>query len=170
MNDATLHEDGLRPVVRFERHLSQPPAAVWHALTDAAELTSWFPCTVEPDEWKVGAAVTFVFPEQVGMTLTGTLLELDEPRVLAYTWGEETLRFELSPARGGGTRLVLTDELDRGIAARNAAGWDVCLDVLAGIGRAEGAWQPRFDHYVASFEPALGRQEGPPEGIDVDQR
>jgi hypothetical protein len=45
------------------------------------------------------------------MTLTGEVLEADEPNALACTWGEETLRFELSAAGDGGTRLVLVDEL-----------------------------------------------------------
>jgi hypothetical protein len=35
-------------------------------------------------------------------------------------------------ARGGGTRLVLIDELPPRIAARNAAGWEVGLERLAG--------------------------------------
>jgi hypothetical protein len=95
------------------------------------------------------------------MTLTGQVLEVDEPKVLAFTWGEETLRFELSP-RDGGTLLVLTDELSASAAARNAAGWDVCLDRLAGSEPPEEAWRARFDAYAAAFEPTLGEQDGPP--------
>jgi hypothetical protein len=106
--------------------------------------------------------LTFPFQDHgVDMTLTGEVLAVDEPNALAFTWGEETLRFELSPADGG-TRLVLIDELPAAHAARNAAGWDVCLDRLAGLDPGEGAWQPRFESYVAAFEPALGPQEGPP--------
>ncbi len=77
--------------------------------------------------------------------------------------GEETLRFELIP-RAGGTRLVLVNELEPGGAARNAAGWEGCLDALAGIDPGEDAWRPRFDRYAAAFEPTLGPQEGPPPG------
>jgi hypothetical protein len=43
------------------------------------------------------------------LTLTGEVLEVDQPNALAFTWGEDTLRFELL-AEGGGTRLVLIDE------------------------------------------------------------
>jgi uncharacterized protein YndB with AHSA1/START domain len=114
--------------------------------------------------WEVGAKITFPFPPGViDLTLEGEVLEADEPNVLAFTWGEETLRFELSPADGG-TRLVLIDELPPGTAARNAAGWDTCLDRLAGIDPAPDAWQPRFERYAAAFEPTLGPQEGPPAG------
>jgi uncharacterized protein YndB with AHSA1/START domain len=112
--------------------------------------------------WEVGAALTFPFPSEViDMTLTGEVLAVDEPNALAFTWGEDTLRFELSDADGG-TRLVLIDELPAAAAARNAAGWEVCLDRLAGLDRGRDAWQPRFDAYAATFEPALGPQEGPP--------
>ena len=77
------------------------------------------------------------------------------------------MRFELS-ADGDGTRLVLVDELPAGVAARNAAGWDVCLDRLAGLDPAPDAWRPRFEAYATAFEPALGRQEGPPDGYQGD--
>jgi uncharacterized protein YndB with AHSA1/START domain len=108
----------------------------------------------------VGAAISFPFPpEVIDVTLTGEVLEVDAPSVLAFSWGEETLRFELAP-EDGGTHLVLIDELPASAAARNAAGWDTCLDRLAGL--EPGEWQPRFDAYAAAFEPALGPQEGPP--------
>jgi uncharacterized protein YndB with AHSA1/START domain len=166
MNDATHLTRGARPAVRLERTLPDPPAVVWQALTDREQLRSWFPCDVivAGGRWEVGASLTFPFPpEVIDMTLTGEVLDVDEPRVLAFTWGEEILRFELA-AHGAGTRLVLVDELPAGAAARNAAGWDVCLDRLAGLEPAPDAWRPRFDAYAAAFAPALGPQDGPPAG------
>src|ERR1700730_6411330 len=127
MKDATLNTVRTRPVVRFERHLSHPPAKVWRALVDRDELRTWFPSDIVTDDWKVGATLSFPFRNNEGPTMTGTVLVLDEPRRLVYTWGDEPLSFELHPEPTGGTRLVLTDELDVGIAARNAAGWEVCL-------------------------------------------
>lgn len=160
MSDAELLIDGARPAVRLERVLSDPPAVVWRALTDRDELRSWFPCDliVSGGRWEVGAAITFEFSTANHMTLDGVVLEVDEPRALAFTWGDDTLRFELS-AEGDGTRLVLIDELPPDSAARNAAGWEQCLDRLAGIEPAEGSWQPRFEHYTAEFSPAIGRQK-----------
>ena len=165
MSDATLKIEGERPVVRFERHLKDSPEIVWQALTEGEQVKRWFPCDIVTDEWRVGAALTFTFREGNVAPLTGRVLECDEPRVLAYTWGEETLRFELTPEPSGGTHLILTDEVARGFAARNAAGWDECLALL--VGQAEGdGWKARFDHYVAAFEPVLGPQEGPPPGFE----
>ena len=166
MNDATLQRSGPRPVLRFERHLADAPPVVWRALTEPDELMRWFPHDITTDEWKVGATLTFTDREGRGPAMTGVVLELDEPRVLAYMWGEETLRFELTPEPGGGTLLVLTDELDRNVAARNAAGWEQCLDLLAGGAEASGAWKQLFDRYAKEFEPELGPQDGPPPGYE----
>jgi hypothetical protein len=80
----------------------------------------------------------------IDLTLAGTVLAVDEPRLLSYTWGDdEILRFELY-ADGEGTRLVLTDQLRASWAARNAAGWADCLDRLAGRSAEPDAWRRRF--------------------------
>jgi uncharacterized protein YndB with AHSA1/START domain len=164
MNSATLVSEGDRPTVCLERQLPDPPAIVWQALTDREQLRAWFPCDVlvSGGHWEVGATLTFQFPPEVtDITLTGEVLAVDEPSYLAFTWGEEILRFELHAA-GKGTRLVLFDELPAGIAARNAAGWEDCLDRLAGQQPAAGAWRVRFEGYARAFAPTLGPQEGPP--------
>jgi len=110
MTDAKLLiDDVLRPAIRLERHLPDPPAVVWRALTEREQLRSWFPCdvAVSGERWEPGAAITFAFPpEVIDITLAGQVLKVDEPNLLAFTWGEEMPRFELSP-EDGGTRLVL---------------------------------------------------------------
>jgi uncharacterized protein YndB with AHSA1/START domain len=165
MTDATLDTTGSKPAVRLERYLPDPPSVVWLAITDRAQLKEWFPCDVivEGGSWHVGAAITFPFPpEVIEMTLTGTVLAVDEPKLLSYTWGgDEVLRFELYP-EGEGTRLVLSDQLQAAWAARNAAGWEGCLDRLAGLPGDPQAWARRFAVYRAAFEPVIGPQEGPP--------
>ena len=91
--------------MRLERYLPDPPPVVWQAITDRAQLKEWFPCDVivEGGRWEVGAAITFPFPpEVIDMTLTGTVLAVDEPKLLSYTWGDdEILRFELYAGRRG---------------------------------------------------------------------
>jgi uncharacterized protein YndB with AHSA1/START domain len=165
MSDATLDTTGTTPAVRLERYLPDPPAVVWQAITDRSQLKEWFPCDVivAGGHWEVGAAISFPFPpEVIDMTLAGTVLAVDEPKLLSYTWGDqETLRFELYP-EGDGTRLVLTDQLEASAAARNAAGWEDCLDRLAGLPGDPNAWRRRFAAYSAAFEPEIGPQEGPP--------
>jgi uncharacterized protein YndB with AHSA1/START domain len=165
MTEPTLDTTGPRPAVRLERRLPDPPPVVWRAITERGQLKAWFSCDVivEGGRWEVGAAITFTFPpEVIDLTLTGTVLAADEPKLLSYTWGDhEILRFELHPD-GAGTRLVLTDQLHAAWAARNAAGWQDCLDRLAGLSPAPDAWKHHFDTYSAAFEPVIGAQEGPP--------
>jgi uncharacterized protein YndB with AHSA1/START domain len=171
MSDGTLLSDGARTAVRLERQLADPPGVVWQALTDREQLRAWFPCDVIVDggRWQVGASISFVFPpEVIDVTLSGEVLALEEPNLLAFSWGEEVLRFELAEADGG-TRLVLIDELAPASAARNAAGWEVCLDRLAGDEPGADAWRPRFEAYAAAVEPAIGPQDGPPAGYKGDE-
>lgn len=170
MNEPTIVVDGRGPAVRIERELPDAPALVWQAITERDQLSKWFPCDVivEGGKWIAGARIEFPFPADViDMTLTGEVLECDEPKVLSYTWGEEVLRFELSP-RDHGTLLVLIDELPAESAARNAAGWEECLDRLAGAEPAATSWRTRFDVLAKAFEPILGPQAGPPEGYKGD--
>ena len=163
MSEATLLKTGQRPVLRFERHLSPPVADVWAAVTDLDQMRSWFPTRMEMGEWKVGAEITHHFDGHDIEPLPGSVLEWDPPRRVSFTWGEDTVTFELSASDSGGTVFVLTEELSANSAARNAAGWDSCLDRLE-FGEEKGSWQDRFDRYTAEFAPTLGEQIGPPEG------
>jgi uncharacterized protein YndB with AHSA1/START domain len=163
MTEATLLRAGARPVLRFERHLTKPVDSVWRAVTDPDEMRSWFPTRIVIEEWKVGAPLTHHFDDHDIDPLPGSVLEWDPPRRVAFTWGTDTIGFELTAAPDGGTIFVLTEELGAQIAARNAAGWEVCLDRLA-HGDAGEPWEPRFARYVSAFEPTLGHQEGPPDG------
>ena len=163
MNEATLQRTGERPILRFERHLARPIDDVWRAVTEPEQMKSWFPTRIEIAEWKVGAKLTHHFDDHDIDPLPGEVVECDPPHRLAFTWGTDTIGFSLTPAADGGTTFVLTEELGASIAARNAAGWEVCLDRLVNGGDG-GDWQPRFDRYVAAFESVLGPQEGPPEG------
>jgi uncharacterized protein YndB with AHSA1/START domain len=163
MSEATLLTTGARPVLRLERHLPRPVTTVWEAVTDPAQMPAWFPTRVEIDEWKVGATLTHHFDQHDIDPLPGIVLEWDPPRRVSFTWAEDTLSFELTPAPDGGTIFVLTEELSASHAARNAAGWDACLDRLQ-LGVESESWQPRFERYVAAFQPGLGQQEGPPQG------
>ena len=164
MSEATLLKADSRPVLRFERHLPNPLKLVWRAVTDPVEMRAWFPTRVEIGQWKVGAQLTHYFDQDDIDPLPGTVIEWDPPRRVSFTWGNDTIAFALTAAPDGGTIFVLTEELSANHAARNAAGWDGCLDRLESGGESE-PWRARFDRYVANFEPVLGHQDGPPEGI-----
>lgn len=152
-----------KPVLRFERVLAHPPAKVWRAVTEPGELRHWFPAEVEID----GRSLTFTFPDQVvsdviGAVSTGEVLELDPPKVFAFRWSTDVLRFELLPHERG-CLLVFTTVLgaEHG-AARDAVGWETCLAALEAR-LADRPFEPGTDRfgpierYVREFGLDAGR-------------
>jgi uncharacterized protein YndB with AHSA1/START domain len=153
--------------VRFTRLLPHPPPTVWRALTQAEHLAAWFPTTIEGDLTQ-GAALRFSFRDVPVPPMDGRLLVIEPPRLLELVWGDETLRFELTPHQSGTLLDFSATFAETGKAARDAAGWHVCLDQLgAELGGSVGPWQPgerrRLVHprYVAEFGPEAAAI-GPP--------
>lgn len=160
MSEATLISTGDKPVLRFERFLPRPIEEVWRAVTDPEQMRAWFPTRIEIDRWEQGATLTHHFDDPSFGPLPGTVLECSAPHRLVFTWGEDTIGFQLSPADGG-TAFALTEELGAAEAARNAAGWEVCLERLV-AGSVGEDWASRFTRYRATYEPLLGAQEAAP--------
>lgn len=129
MNE-TLTSEGGRTVLRMERRLSHPVEKVWRALTEPGELGHWFPSKVELD-LAPGGKIRFIEESDEYPSLDGEITDLDPPRLIAYTWDEDHLRWELRPD-GDGCLLTLTHTFaDHYGAASFASGWTGCLDVLA---------------------------------------
>ena len=149
-DDEMLARDD-RWAVRLERHLAHPVETVWAAVTEPSQLAQWFPTTVEL-ELVVGGAVRFGDPQA---DPGGTVLELDPPRLLAFSWEGDELRFELEP-EGGGTRLVLLHTFDdRAGGASFGAGWQQCLAALEPA--LDGGPLPPTSRTVAEHEQLVGR-------------
>src|SRR3954452_15035127 len=145
------------PAVRFERVYPFPVERVWRSVTVPEEMAAWFPSTVEAD-LREGGEMRFTFREHDMEPMRGRVVELDPPRVFAFLWGEELLRLELAP-EGDGTRLTLTHRICKADeAARNAAGWHVCLDRLGG---EQADWDQLYEEY---------RRRGVPSGAPIPAR
>jgi uncharacterized protein YndB with AHSA1/START domain len=162
--DGTLHEHDGRPALRFERILRQPPERVWRALVDPADLAHWHPTPMRRLEPEVGGAVAFGSPPGVPEMPDGAVTAYDPPRLLGYTWGDDLLRWELEPHEDG-SRLVLVHAFDdRFKAARDGAGWHLCLDALAAALDGEPArpgddgtgLPPRWRELNAAYEQRFG--------------
>jgi uncharacterized protein YndB with AHSA1/START domain len=174
-----LETVGGRPVLRFERTLRHRPDVIWRVVTDPAQMRHWFPAVVDTD-LRVGAPMTFTFEgeaESYGVPpTTGEVLELDPPRVYAFRWVEDVLRFELLPDPEG-CRLVFTcalggDWRGRLGAGRDAAGWETCIDgldaYLAGEPFEQPAdWLARIEAYVEDFGLGRGQVQELPDGYAV---
>jgi uncharacterized protein YndB with AHSA1/START domain len=159
---------GGRPAVRFERRLSHPIDAVWRAVTEPEELAHWFPAAVEL-ELRLGGRIHFTHTDGAAPPSAGEILELEPPRRLAFSWGDERLQIELAPDGDAGCRLTFTHVLStREQAARDAAGWHVCLDRLrqrldgdaadAPTAEPTSEWREHYAQY---------RQRGLPAGAPV---
>jgi uncharacterized protein YndB with AHSA1/START domain len=164
----TLHSVNGRSVLRIERWLAHPPEKVWRALTEPAQLSRWFPAEMEMG-LTIGSKISFVFRGGEGPTTDGVITELDPPGVLAFTWGDDVLHWELR-GDGRGCLLIFTHTFDdRAGAASFASGWQVCLDALAAVvdGRpveAAGPSAKAHERYVDRFGLDEGTTEDTPGG------
>ena len=150
--------------LHFERRYPHPVEKVWRAVSEPAELAQWFPCAVEVGgELRVGAPLRFAFPDEVGgMEIDGQVTALDPPHLLAFTWGPDELRFELEPDGEQGCLLRFTDVLEAADkAARDAAGWEVCLARLEQRLAGEPGEAPDWRAFYEDYE-RLGFPTGAP--------
>lgn len=159
---ARIEKDGAQWTLVLVRDLRHPPAMVWEALTDSAQLSEWAPFDANRNLGTVGSVtLSTVGAPQVSET---RVIRADRPTSLELDWGGNILRWGLEP-RGSGTRLTLWHSIDRGFIAWGAAGWHICLDVLdrllggEPIGRMVGpdvmrfeGWQRLKTEYTTQFE------------------
>ncbi|MEA2135508.1 MAG: hypothetical protein QOC68_3417 [Solirubrobacteraceae bacterium] len=141
-----------RPALRVERRLDHSVERVWRAVTAPAELARWF---VAEAPWTPEAGEEF---EAGGER--GRITALEPPRLIAWTWGVEQYRFELT-ADGDGCVLVFTHVFnpELGPGWQHAAGWEAYFNrldthVAGGFLSAEDAhagMDARLARYRAAF-------------------
>ena len=125
--DYLANEDGWTLV--FVRELAHPPEQVWAALTDPAQLREWAPFTADRSLGAEGEATLTMIDDETEEELPAVVRRAERPRVLEYSWGDDLLRWDLSPT-GSGTRLTLRHTVaDQDLLPKVAAGWHICLDV-----------------------------------------
>lgn len=136
--------------LRIERLLPGPIERVWSYLTDSQQRGKWL-ATGEMD-LRVGGRVELHFkhsdlsphaeptPERFkemedGVTVHGFITQVEPPRLLSYTWSEESdaseVTFELKP-QGADVLLIVTQRrlANRAEICDVAAGWHTHLDIL----------------------------------------
>jgi len=143
---------GVAEVV-FERRFEAPPERVWRALTDPEELAGWLaPAAID---LRVGGSIVLKFEDG---DERGTITEIREPELLAYTWNEgETdslVRFELEPD-GGGTRLMLRHTFEGEVDLSSyGGGWHHHLEqLIAQMAGTPIAWDTnRYRELKSEYE------------------
>jgi uncharacterized protein YndB with AHSA1/START domain len=147
---ADVQKEGERWTLVLVRDLRHPPAMVWQALTDPAQLSEWAPFDADRNLGTVGPVKLSTVGTPAPAVSEAKVKRAEAPRLLEYDWGGKDLRWELEPLADG-TRLTLWHAIDRGFISWGAAGWHICFDVLdrflAGepLGRIVGPEAMKFD-------------------------
>jgi uncharacterized protein YndB with AHSA1/START domain len=157
----TLERHGDVSVLRYERHLAHPQERVWRAITEDADLAAWFPTTIEGPRRK-GAPLRFAFRQGEAEPFGGEMLAFVPPTLMELRWSDDVLRFELQPETGENStgcilRLSVTFT-EFGKAARDAAGWHICLERLSAF--SDGTAPPEPDRWK-ELHSTYGERFGP---------
>jgi len=146
---AEVRKDGEDWTLILVRELRHPPQQVWKALTDPASLREWAPFDADRSLGTVGPVRLTTVGTPTPQTSETRVTRAEEPTLLEYRWGDRNIQWQLEPF-GDGTRLTLWHNIDHGFISLGAAGWHICLDVLARllandpIGRIVGGEAMKF--------------------------
>ena len=129
--EGTLESRGDTWVLTLARDFSHPPEKVWPWLTDPDRLRRWSP--VVPDRAFDAEGARQVRENPDDEPVAGDVLHIDPPHELVHRWGTDVVRWRQAKTDAG-CRLTLEQTMsERGHAAMTAAGWQICLDVLADV-------------------------------------
>ena len=147
---AAVRKDGEKWTLVLVRDLRHPPATVWQALTDPAQLREWAPFDADRNLASVGPVKLSTVGTPTPQISETRVTRADAPKLLEFQWGGNDMRWQLEPL-GDDTRLTLWHNIDRGFISMGAAGWHICFDVLGRflaadpIGRIVGGEAMKFD-------------------------
>lgn len=126
---AEARNDGEKWTLILVRDPHHPPAQIWQALTEPAQLREWAPFDADRSLGSVGPVKLSTVGTATPQALETHVTRADAPHLLEYQWSGNDVRWQLEP-QGGGTRLTLWHSIDRKFISMGAAGWHICLDVL----------------------------------------
>lgn len=116
---------------KFTRYFSFSSEDVWNMLTDNKKLQSWFQ-ELEIVEHKKDGLI--LFDMQDGTFEEMKILEYKHLETLAFTWGEDSVEFQIKKEPNGCTLILLeTINTITPHTPKDLAGWHVCLDVIQTI-------------------------------------
>jgi uncharacterized protein YndB with AHSA1/START domain len=147
---AAVRKDGEKWTLVLVRDLRHPPATVWQALTDPAQLREWAPFDADRNLGSVGPVKLSTVGTPTPQISETQVTRADAPKLLEFQWGGNDMRWQLEPL-GDDTRLTLWHNIDRGFISMGAAGWHICFDVLGRflaadpLGRIVGGEAMKFD-------------------------
>jgi uncharacterized protein YndB with AHSA1/START domain len=129
--EATLSNDAGRWVLRMTRELTHPVGRVWPKLTEPDQLALWSPVVPDRTLDSTGPATSREAPD--APVVDAEVLRCDPPRELVHRWGDQLLRWTLTPTPTG-SRLTLEHTFDDPSQQGSyGGGWHICLAVLGAV-------------------------------------
>src|SRR5437868_7781638 len=92
---AEVLKEGENWTLILVRELRHPPAMVWEALTDPAQVSEWAPFDADRSLAAAGSAKLTLVGAQVPQVFETTVKRAESPKLLEYTWGGSDLRWQL---------------------------------------------------------------------------
>ena len=137
--------------IQIKRDFDAPIDIIWHYLTEPDALAEWAPFDAHQSlDGAVGQAIVLIMAgvdgekkrdENRGVEdensapldlIESEILASEKPTLLSYNWGSDRLQFDGLAVAENLTELTLTQMVtEPEYLAQNAAGWHLCLDVLA---------------------------------------
>jgi len=147
---ATIQKENGTYIARYERQFHHSVDAVWAMLTDNKKLKQWFDELEIIDLRKDGL---IQFDMQDGSFEDMKILDYEPLKTLAFEWGEDIAKFELS-SWSEGTNIIFTETISTITehTPKDLAGWHVCLDVIQALLngdsiKREDDWRFWFEKY-----------------------
>lgn len=161
----SITSDG-RCMLVFERHVPHSVTKVWSAITEVEHLRQWFAAILDYErsalDFAAGGTLTFVPRAEYNQveTQAGHVEQFEPPHLLKYTWGSETLIWELDPTSNSECKLTFTNVFDdHDFAPQMAVGWHTGLDRLADHLRGDDPEDTHLEQDEAAAAALLQRYQ-----------
>ncbi|MCX5515620.1 hypothetical protein C3941_06780 [Kaistia algarum] len=119
--------------------------AIWSALTEGLQSRRYFFGRTVESDWRPGGVVRYRMPDG-NVDVSGTIAEIDPPRLVRFTWTVEALKaadlpetmvsFEIEPA-GEACRLTMTEDhagpISEAFLEGGRRGWPIILSGLKSL-------------------------------------
>ncbi|WP_445478698.1 SRPBCC family protein [Lysinibacillus irui] len=151
---ATIKKQSDCHVVTYKRPLPHSVDAVWKVITTNENLQKWM-SNLEIIDLRQDGKMHFNMNDGTGTYEEIAITNYAEQQVLEFEWGQDRVRFELSPTDNGSLLLLIETVQDlTDHTPKDLAGWHICLDLLTDL--LNGVehqsfpledWQQRFNEY-----------------------
>ncbi|WP_342599540.1 SRPBCC family protein [Psychrobacillus sp. FSL H8-0483] len=152
---ATIQKESEIYTARYERHFHHSVEEVWSMLTDNEKLQQWF-TELQVVDLRNGGLIKFDM--QDGNFIDMKILDYEAFKILAFEWGEDIARFELSSVNDG-CQLTFIETISSFSEqkVKDLAGWHVCLDVIEAIldGRTIASRKDQWKAWYVKYEELL---------------